>query len=53
MDSSEIFLDLEQNVLVKLEQTETSDADFIIPFYCGRKNNKNDDCCSETTNESP
>lgn len=30
MDSSEIFLHLEQNVLKKLEQTETSDGDSII-----------------------
>lgn len=61
MDSSEIFLHLEQNVLKKLEQTETSDGDSIIHIAVNeevkvwslkQKNTENDDC-SETTNKTP
>lgn len=61
VDSPEIFLYLEQNILVKLVKTETSDADSIIPIAVDeevkvgslkRKTTENDDC-SETTNETP
>ncbi|XP_046640178.1 uncharacterized protein LOC124321312 [Daphnia pulicaria] len=62
--SSEIFLDLDRNVLVKLKQTEAIDADSIIfetavdeEVKAGSLKRKNDelsssDCSSETTNES-
>lgn len=64
VDSSEIFLDLDRNVLVKLKQTEVSDVDSIILYTvvdeevkAGSLKRKNDelsssDCSSETTNES-